>query len=104
MYILSRQNSQSRENINFPEDEVVGGSEGERGADEQSPSTGQGTLILFTLSTDIKTITSWLIMFCLLTRFLAGPSMALPRPTATPTNLPPGEEPVNVTITVMASS
>ncbi|XP_056587738.1 V-set and immunoglobulin domain-containing protein 10-like 2 [Triplophysa dalaica] len=72
--IFGRQNSQSRENINFPEDEVVGGSEGERGAEEQSPSTGQ------------------------------GPSMAMPRPTATPTNLPPGEEPVNVTITVMASS
>ncbi|XP_057215475.1 V-set and immunoglobulin domain-containing protein 10-like 2 [Triplophysa rosa] len=72
--IFGRQNSQSRENINFPEDEVVGGSEGERGAGEQSSSTGQ------------------------------GPSMALPRPTATPTNLPPGEEPVNVTITVMASS
>lgn len=47
LYILSRQNSQSRENINFPEDEVVGGTEGERGAAEQSPSSGQGNLILF---------------------------------------------------------
>ncbi|XP_062868251.1 V-set and immunoglobulin domain-containing protein 10-like 2 [Trichomycterus rosablanca] len=34
----------------------------------------------------------------------SGPSVVLPRPTATPTNLPPGDEPVNVTITVMASN
>ncbi|XP_051534073.1 V-set and immunoglobulin domain-containing protein 10-like 2 [Myxocyprinus asiaticus] len=72
--IFGRQNSQSRENINFPEDEVVGRGEGDRGPGESSPSDSP------------------------------GPSMALPRPTATPTNLPPGEEPVNVTITVMASS
>ncbi|XP_051536307.1 V-set and immunoglobulin domain-containing protein 10-like 2 [Myxocyprinus asiaticus] len=72
--IFGRQNSQSRENINFPEDEVVEGGEGERGTGEPSPSASP------------------------------GPSMALPRPSATPTNLPPGEEPVNVTITVMASS
>ncbi|XP_051959677.1 V-set and immunoglobulin domain-containing protein 10-like 2 [Xyrauchen texanus] len=71
--IFGRQNSQSRENINFPEDEIVGRG-GERGPGESSPSDSP------------------------------GPSMALPRPTATPTNLPPGEEPVNVTITVMASS
>ncbi|TRY99628.1 hypothetical protein DNTS_004820 [Danionella cerebrum] len=68
--IFGRQNSQSRENINFPEDEVTGTADA---------GTGQPT-------------TS------------TGASMALPRPTATPTNLPPGEEPVNVTITVMASS
>ncbi|XP_051955803.1 V-set and immunoglobulin domain-containing protein 10-like 2 [Xyrauchen texanus] len=72
--IFGRQNSQSRENINFPEDEVVEGGEGERGTGEPSPSASP------------------------------EPSMALPRPSATPTNLPPGEEPVNVTITVMASS
>ncbi|XP_059381435.1 V-set and immunoglobulin domain-containing protein 10-like 2 [Carassius carassius] len=72
--IFGRQNSQSRENINFPEDEGSGTAEGERGEGQPSQSASP-----------------------------AAP-MALPRPTATPTNLPPGEEPVNVTITVMASS
>ncbi|XP_053543944.1 V-set and immunoglobulin domain-containing protein 10-like 2 [Ictalurus punctatus] len=67
--IFGRQNSQSRENINSPEDEVVSGSDADGGGE-----TSQ------------------------------GPSVVLPRPTATPTNLPPGDEPVNVTITVMASS
>ncbi|ROL47584.1 V-set and immunoglobulin domain-containing protein 10-like 2 [Anabarilius grahami] len=72
--IFGRQNSQSRENINFPEDEVPGTAEGENGTGQPSSSVSPAA------------------------------SMALPRPTATPTNLPPGEEPVNVTITVMASS
>ncbi|XP_066502540.1 V-set and immunoglobulin domain-containing protein 10-like 2 [Hoplias malabaricus] len=73
--IFGRQISQSRENINNPEDEVVEGAEGEEGErPERGPSSSP------------------------------GPSMALPRPTASPTNLPPGDEPVNVTITVMASS
>ncbi|GAA6097169.1 V-set and immunoglobulin domain-containing protein 10-like 2 [Tachysurus ichikawai] len=68
--IFGRQNSQSRENINSPEDEVGEVSEADGGGGETSQ----------------------------------GPSVVLPRPTATPTNLPPGDEPVNVTITVMASS
>ncbi|KAI2651372.1 V-set and immunoglobulin domain-containing protein 10-like 2 [Labeo rohita] len=72
--IFGRQNSQSRENINFPEDEVSGTAEGDRGTGQPSQSASP-----------------------------AAP-MTLPRPSATPTNLPPGEEPVNVTITVMASS
>ncbi|XP_076836671.1 V-set and immunoglobulin domain-containing protein 10-like 2 [Brachyhypopomus gauderio] len=71
--IFGRQNSQSRENINSPEDEVVGGTEGE-GEEQPAPPTS------------------------------SEPPVSLPRPIATPTNLPPGDEPVNVTITVMASS
>ncbi|XP_030638855.1 V-set and immunoglobulin domain-containing protein 10-like 2 [Chanos chanos] len=74
--IFGLQHSQSRENINFPEDEVVGGLEDEAGgrAPSRSPSP--------------------------------GPSMTLPRPTAAPKGSPIGEdnEPVNVTITVMATS
>ncbi|TSQ12721.1 V-set and immunoglobulin domain-containing protein 10-like 2 [Bagarius yarrelli] len=65
-----KQNSQSRENINSPEDEGGEVSEADGGGGET----------------------------------ISGPSVVLPRPTATPTNLPPGDEPVNVTITVMASS
>ncbi|XP_042355238.1 V-set and immunoglobulin domain-containing protein 10-like 2 [Plectropomus leopardus] len=72
--LFGLQHSQSRENINFPEDEVVARSEG--GIEEigESPSP--------------------------------GPSMALPRaasPLTTSQAPPPGEEPVNVTITVKAT-
>ncbi|XP_033491763.2 V-set and immunoglobulin domain-containing protein 10-like 2 [Epinephelus lanceolatus] len=72
--LFGLQHSQSRENINFPEDEVVARSEG--GIEEigESPSP--------------------------------GPTMALPRaasPLTTSQAPPPGEEPVNVTITVKAT-
>lgn len=41
-YVMSRQHSQSRENINFPEDEVVGGSEG--GIEEIGGSSSPGKM------------------------------------------------------------
>ncbi|XP_022531716.2 V-set and immunoglobulin domain-containing protein 10-like 2 [Astyanax mexicanus] len=75
--IFGRQNSQSRENINDPEDEFVGAAEAGEGG-------GGGG--------DIEEIPT------------PSPGPSIPRPSPTPTNLPPGDEPVNVTITVMASS
>lgn len=54
---MSRQHSQSRENINFPEDEVVGGSEG--GIEEIGGSSSPGKMKEITLSLvfliDLKT-------------------------------------------------
>ncbi|XP_041727331.1 uncharacterized protein LOC121557948 [Coregonus clupeaformis] len=73
--LFGMQHSRSRENINFPDDEVMGGVEGEGGATEHFPSPSP------------------------------GPSMSSPR-AASPVSPPlPTEdnEPVNVTITVMAT-
>ncbi|XP_071219360.1 V-set and immunoglobulin domain-containing protein 10-like 2 [Salvelinus alpinus] len=73
--LFGMQHSRSRENINLPDDEVMGGVDGEGGATEQCPSP------------------------------IPGPSMSSPR-AASPVSPPlPAEdnEPVNVTITVMAT-
>lgn len=43
LFVLFRQNSQSRENINFPEDEGTGTAEGERGTEQPSISASPGT-------------------------------------------------------------
>ncbi|XP_064827156.1 V-set and immunoglobulin domain-containing protein 10-like 2 [Oncorhynchus masou masou] len=73
--LFGMQHSRSRENINLPDDEVMGGVDGEGGATEHCPSPSP------------------------------GPSMSSPR-AASPVSPPlPAEdnEPVNVTITVMAT-
>ncbi|XP_055791185.1 V-set and immunoglobulin domain-containing protein 10-like 2 [Salvelinus fontinalis] len=73
--LFGMQHSRSRENINLPDDEVMGGVDGEGGATEHCPSP------------------------------IPGPSMSSPR-AASPVSPPlPAEdnEPVNVTITVMAT-
>jgi len=41
--VFFRQNSQSRENINFPEDEVSRTAEGERSTGKPSPPASPGT-------------------------------------------------------------
>ncbi|KAG5283891.1 hypothetical protein AALO_G00020710 [Alosa alosa] len=66
-------NSQSRENINYPEDESVGGAERDVSREEHGSP---------------------------------GPAMTSPRATVSPPDLPPRDdnEPVSVTITVMATS
>lgn len=43
LFVYFRQNSQSRENINFPEDEVPGTAEGENGTGQPSSSASPGT-------------------------------------------------------------
>ncbi|XP_031664952.1 V-set and immunoglobulin domain-containing protein 10-like 2 [Oncorhynchus kisutch] len=73
--LFGMQHSRSRENINLPDDEVMGGVDGEGGATEHCPSPSP------------------------------GPSMSSPR-AASPVSPPltaEDNEPVNVTITVMAT-
>ncbi|XP_070700310.1 V-set and immunoglobulin domain-containing protein 10-like 2 [Pempheris klunzingeri] len=81
--LFGLQHSQSRENINFPEDEVVGASEG--GIEEIGGSSGPGPTMALPRA--------------------ASPLTTSP-PSATTSQAPPhgdGDEPVNVTITVKAT-
>ncbi|XP_059207075.1 V-set and immunoglobulin domain-containing protein 10-like 2 [Centropristis striata] len=81
--LFGLQHSQSRENINFPEDEVVGRSEG--GIEEIGESSSPGpTMALPRAASPLTT----------------SPLSATPTISQAP---PPGEEPVSVTITVKAT-
>ncbi|KAJ8402147.1 hypothetical protein AAFF_G00370120 [Aldrovandia affinis] len=80
--LFGMQHSQSRENINFPEDESVGGIEGDGGPGQgSSPGLGHSP------------------------RASTGAGLASTIPSSSPQARPPGNdnEPVNVTITVSAT-
>ncbi|KAJ8266618.1 hypothetical protein GJAV_G00132550 [Gymnothorax javanicus] len=85
-FIFGRQNSQSRENINFPEDETVGRMEGEEGAGEEVRHSPRATSPS--------------------PRARSGLAAASAIPASILEGLPPGDgnDPVNVTITVTATS
>ncbi|XP_069577958.1 V-set and immunoglobulin domain-containing protein 10-like 2 [Brachyistius frenatus] len=85
--LFGQQHSQSRENINFPEDDVVGGSEG--GLEEIGGSSSPGPTMAFPRAASPLT---------------TSPTSATP--TTTSQAPPPGDdnEPVSVTITVKATS
>ncbi|XP_064209245.1 V-set and immunoglobulin domain-containing protein 10-like 2 [Anguilla rostrata] len=88
--IFGMQHSQSRENINFPEDEAAGGIEGDEGAGEGGlPVAGQSPRATRPSS-----------------HASAGLAASSASPASISEGLPPGggDEPVNVTITVTATS
>ncbi|KAM3601104.1 uncharacterized protein V6R79_007685 [Siganus canaliculatus] len=87
--LFGLQHSQSRENINFPEDEVVAGTEG--GSEELGGSTSQGPTLALPRASSPLTISP-----------LSATSAATPSPSQAPP-LGDDNEPVNVTITVKAT-
>ncbi|XP_058484302.1 V-set and immunoglobulin domain-containing protein 10-like 2 [Solea solea] len=86
--LFGSQHSQSRENINFPEDEMVRGSEG--GMEEIGGSSSSGPSMALPRAASPLTI---------------SPMSATPSPSPSSHAPPPGDnnEPVNVTITVKAT-
>ncbi|KAG7483882.1 hypothetical protein MATL_G00043000 [Megalops atlanticus] len=89
--IFGLQHSQSRENINFPEDETIGEIEGDGGAGgEHSSQATEHSPRAVGLSPGSST----------------GPAAASASPASASQGPPTGDddEPVNVTITVMATS
>ncbi|XP_028277984.1 uncharacterized protein LOC114446535 [Parambassis ranga] len=89
--LFGLQHSQSRENINFPEDEMVAGSDG--GIEEIGGSSSQGPALPIPRAASPLTTSS--------------PQSATPTPITTTTGQAPptgdDNEPVNVTITVKAT-
>lgn len=112
LFVASRQHSQSRENINFPEDEIVGASEGQTG--DSGPGKTAAVQTLFSFSCKKNPATLFLICDG---AFLPAPTLVLPRAsspltispksaTPTPSQAPPSgddDQHVNVTITVEAT-